>query len=53
MEYRSRTIFSGQSLDVPKYIVRLDSRKTHGWQLRYGKWKMFSDHSNDGSGARD
>ena len=51
MEYRSRTIFTGQSLDVPKYIVRLDSRKTHGWQLRYGKWKMFSDYSNDGSGA--
>ena len=51
MEYRSRTIFTGQSLEVPKYIVRLDSGKTHGWQLRYGKWKLFSDHSKDGSGA--
>ena len=39
MEYRSRTIFTGQSLDVPKYIVRLDSRKTHGWRLARGVLK--------------
>ena len=51
MEYRRRKIFSGQSFEVPKYIVRLDTKKTHGWQLRYGKWKLFSDHSNDGTGA--
>ena len=51
MEYRSHTIFTGLSLEVPKYIVRLDARKVHGWQLRYGKWKLFSDHSNDGTGA--
>ena len=31
----------------------MDSKKTHGWQLRYGKWTLFSDHSNDGSGAQE
>ena len=51
MEYRERTIFSGQTFDVPKHVVRLDSKNTHGWQLRYGKWTLFSDHSLDGSGA--
>jgi hypothetical protein len=53
MEFRKRAIFSGQVLDVPKYVVRLDSRRTHGWQLRYGEWKLFSDFSNDGSGAEE
>jgi len=51
MEFRRRPIFTGQEFDVPTHVVRLDSRKTHGWQLRYGKWTLFSDHSNDGSGA--
>ena len=53
MEYRRRKIFTGQSFDVPTHIVRLDSNKTHGWQLRYGKWMLFSDHSNDGTGAAE
>ena len=51
MEFRRREIFTGQAFDVPTHVVRLDSKKTHGWQLRYGKWTLFSDHSNDGSGA--
>lgn len=51
MEYRTHVIFSGESFDVPKNIVRLDSSSTHGWQLRYGKWTLYSDHSTDGSGA--
>ena len=51
MKYRNVTIFSGQSFSVPEGIQRLDHRATHGWQLRYGPSKMFSDHSNDGSGA--
>ena len=51
MEYRQREIFTCQAFDVPTHIVRLDSKKTHGWQLRYGKWRLFSDHSNDGTGA--
>ena len=53
MEYRRREIFTGTVFDVPTHIVRLDSRKTHGWQLRYGKWTLFSDHSNDGTGAME
>ena len=52
MEYRTRIIFSGQSFEVPKHIVRMDSKRVHGWQLRYGpKWTLFSDYSDDGSGA--
>ena len=51
MEFRKHTILAGQTFDVPKYVVRLESKKTHGWQLRYGTWKLFSDFSNDGSGA--
>jgi hypothetical protein len=52
MKYRSVEIFSGRTFQVPEYIRRIDHRATHGWQLRYGKWKMFSDFSNDGSGAK-
>ena len=51
MEFRRREIFTGKSFDVPTHIVRLDGKKTHGWQLRYGKWILFSDHSTDGTGA--
>ena len=51
MEFRRREIFTGKSFDVPTHIVRLDGKKTHGWQLRYGKWTLFSDHSTDGTGA--
>ncbi|HJW10280.1 MAG TPA: hypothetical protein VJ598_00750 [Albitalea sp.] len=52
MLYRAVTIFSGKTFQVPQYIRRIDHRATHGWQLRYGKWTMFSDFSNDGSGAK-
>ena len=41
---------------MPEYIQRIDTKNTHGWQLRYGRvadepTKMFSDFTNDGSGA--
>jgi hypothetical protein len=36
---------------VPQCIQRIDHRYTHGWQLRYGGTKMFSDGTPDGSGA--
>jgi hypothetical protein len=49
---RAVKIFTGANFRVPENIQRIDSKHTHGWQLRYGKSKMFSDHSNDGSGAR-
>jgi hypothetical protein len=51
MRFRDVTIFSGERFVVPQCIQRIDHRATHGWQLRYGGTKLFSDHSNDGSGA--
>lgn len=55
MKFRTVMIFDGSEHQVPERIQRLDSRKTHGWQLRYGSGKektdMFSDFTNDGSGA--
>jgi hypothetical protein len=54
MKYRKVRIFTGESFNVPAHIVRLDSRKTHGWQIRYGDSTIeafFPDGSNDGTGA--
>ena len=56
MRLRSVTIFCGLQFLVPEYIQRIDTKNTHGWQLRYGRvadepTKMFSDFTNDGSGA--
>lgn len=51
MKVRTITIFDGTRFDVPQGIQRIDHRATHGWQLRYGGTKLFSDHSSDGSGA--
>jgi hypothetical protein len=51
MKFREVTIFSGQVFQVPQCVQRIDHRATHGWQLRYGGTKLFSDHSSDGSGA--
>jgi len=51
MKYRMVVIFSGHRFQVPEHIQRLDSKKTRAWQLRYGIWKTFSDHTTDGSGA--
>ena len=51
MKFRDVTIFSGHRFQVPQCIQRIDHRATHGWQLRYGGTKLFSDHSADGSGA--
>ena len=53
MKLRNVTIFSGHIFDVPQSIQRIDHRATHGWQLRYGGTKLYSDHSNDGSGAEE
>lgn len=51
MKLRDVVIFSGDSFAVPTGIQRIDTRSTHGWQVRYQGTKMFSDHSPDGSGA--
>jgi hypothetical protein len=52
MKTRHITLFSGEQFEVPQGIQRIDHRATHGWQLRYGGTKLFSDHTSDGSGAR-
>jgi len=51
MKFRDVVIFSGAQFKVPQGIQRIDHRATHGWQLRYGGTKLFSDHTQDGSGA--
>lgn len=51
MKTRDVVIFNGKRFKVPQCIQRIDHRYTHGWQVRYGGTKMFSDGSNDGSGA--
>ncbi len=51
MKVREHTTVYGQKFEVPQYIVRLDADGLHGWQLRIGEWKLFSDFSSDGSGA--
>jgi hypothetical protein len=51
IKFRQIEIFNGQTFEVPQGIQRIDHRATHGWQLRYGGTKLFSDHTNDGSGA--
>lgn len=51
MKTRDVVIFTGKRFEVPQGIQRIDHLATHGWQLRYGGTKLFSDHTPDGSGA--
>ncbi|MBK9136490.1 MAG: hypothetical protein IPM15_19640 [Betaproteobacteria bacterium] len=51
MLFREVEIFNGDRYRVPQCIQRIDHRATHGWQLRYGGTRLFSDHSADGSGT--
>jgi hypothetical protein len=51
MKTRDVVIFNGKRFKVPQGIQRIDHRATHGWQLRYGGTKLFSDGSQDGTGA--
>lgn len=51
MKFRDVVIFNGKKFTVPQGIQRIDTRATHGWQVRYGGTKLFSDHTSDGSGA--
>lgn len=43
MKTRKAIIYNGKRFYVPQCIQRIDHRATHGWQLRYGGTKMFSD----------
>jgi len=48
MKSRDVTLASGQTFQVPQGIQRIDSKSTHGWQVRYQGSKFFSDgHSAD------
>ena len=51
MKTRLHTTVYGQAFDVPKHIIRLDGDRVRGWQLRFGEWKLYSDFSDDGTGA--
>ena len=51
MKFRDVVIFNGKKFKVPQGIQRIDTRATHGWQVRYAGTKLFSDHTSDGSGA--
>lgn len=50
MKVRDVVIYNGKRFEVPQGIQRIDHRATHGWQLRYGGTKLFSDGSFDGAG---
>lgn len=45
MKTRSVVIYSGERFEVPQGIQRIDHRSTHGWQLRYGGTRLYSDGS--------
>lgn len=52
MKTRRVEIFNGKTFTVPQCIQRIDGTATHGWQVRYGGTRLFSDGSADGKGAR-
>lgn len=52
MKTRKVIIYNGKRFTVPQGIQRIDHKATHGWQLRYGGTKLFSDGTADRSGAR-
>ena len=43
MKTREVQIYTGEQFTVPQGVQRIDSRSTHGWQLRYGGTKFYSD----------
>jgi hypothetical protein len=51
MKIRTVQIFSGTTFEVPQRIQRIDTKSTHGWQVRYNGTKFFKDGSSDGTGA--
>ena len=53
MPIRTSTLPSGAKIKVPEHIQRIDTRSTHGWQLRYGKPTLFfSDSKAAGANPR-
>lgn len=43
MEYRLVTLSNGKTVKVMRRIQRIDSKSTHGWQVRHKGTKFFSD----------
>ncbi len=53
MPIRTLTLPSGANIKVPEHIQRIDTRSTHGWQLRYGRPTLFfSDSKAPGANPR-
>lgn len=52
MKYREVVIHTGEKFLVPQGIQRIDSKSTHGWQVRYQGTKMFSDGVKQGGSAK-
>jgi hypothetical protein len=52
MKFRDVVIHSGEQFVVPQGIQRIDSKSTHGWQVRYQGTKMFSDGVRSGGSAK-
>jgi len=51
MPVRTTTLPSGARIRVPEHIQRIDTRSTHGWQLRYGKPTLFFSDSKAPGGT--
>lgn len=43
MKFRTVTLSSGATFQVPQGIQRIDAKSTHGWQVRHLGTKFFSD----------
>lgn len=52
MKTREVTLPQGGVITVPQGIQRIDTRSTHGWQVRYQGTKFFSDSSARGGDPR-
>ena len=51
MKLRTISIYDGETFEVPQCIQRIDHRATHGWQLRYGGTKLYSDGTHGAATA--
>ena len=51
MKTRDVVIYTGKRFEVPQGIQRIDTQATHGWQLRYGGTRLFSDGAGNAQGA--
>ncbi len=52
MKTRTISLPNGKRMVVPANIQRIDHLSTHGWQLRYGGTRFYSDGDPIGKGAR-